>query len=289
MRLSQRYMLFGALIGILAPSGLFLFAVTTKRAPDPLWLSVILAVGGAIVFAFLGRALGSRDDALKELSETDPLTELANRRSLDRRLDLELSRSRRYGVKGALVMIDLDLFKTLNDRFGHRAGDEVLRRVASILNTEKRAGDLVARYGGEEFAAILSDTTIEEAVNWAERARQRIAACRIGWGNSNLAITASFGIAGASSWAVTKGRLIESADRMLYEAKRRGRNTVVAATHRERRGSRRDASPANASSQTPSATYTDTRGIANKNGASTAYERRTVATVYMPSGKTAPQ
>jgi diguanylate cyclase (GGDEF)-like protein len=229
MRLSQRYMWFGALIGLSAPSALFLFAITTNRNPDLYWLSIVLAVGGAIVFALLGRMIGTRDEALEELSDTDALTGLSNRRSFDRRLDLELSRTWRYGVKNALVMIDLDHFKILNDRFGHRAGDEVLRRVAAILDSEKRAGDLVVRYGGEEFAAILSDTTISEAINWAERARQRIAACRITWEASNLTVTASFGIAGAASWAVTKEQLIESADQMLYAAKGRGRNTVVSA------------------------------------------------------------
>jgi diguanylate cyclase (GGDEF)-like protein len=229
MRLSQRYTRLGALIGLLAPSGLFLFAFTTKRAPDLYWLSIVLAAGGAFVFALLGRMIGARDEALEALSETDALTGLANRRRFDRRLDLELSRTWRYGVKNALVMIDLDHFKRLNDRFGHQAGDEVLRRVGSILNTEKRAGDLVVRYGGEEFAAILSDTTVAEAINWAERARQRIAACRIAWQGANLEVTASFGIAGATSWAVTKEQLIESTDKMLYQAKDHGRNIVVAA------------------------------------------------------------
>jgi diguanylate cyclase (GGDEF)-like protein len=222
-------MWFGALIALLAPGGLALFAVLTKRDPDLYWLSIVLAAGGTIVFALLGRMIGSRDEALAELSETDALTGLANRRSFDRRLDLELSRAWRYGVKSALVMIDLDHFKTLNDRFGHRAGDEVLRRVASILHAEKRAGDLVVRYGGEEFAAILSDTTIDEARNWAERARQRIAGCRIAWQGAELAITASFGIAGATSWAVTKERLVESADQALYAAKGRSRNVVITA------------------------------------------------------------
>jgi diguanylate cyclase (GGDEF)-like protein len=219
----------GALMGLLAPSGLFLFALATRRNPDLWWLSVVLAAGGTIVFGLLGRMIGSRDEALEELSETDALTALPTRRSFDRRLDLELSRVRRYGVKCALVMVDLDHFKTLNDRFGHRAGDEVLRRVGSILDAEKRAGDLVVRYGGEEFAAILSDTTIGEAMNWAERARQRVAACRIPWEGATLAVTASFGVAGAASWAVTKERLVESADQTLYAAKSRGRNVVMAA------------------------------------------------------------
>jgi diguanylate cyclase (GGDEF)-like protein len=238
MRLSHRYTWLGALIGLSAPSALLVFALSTGRNPDLFWLSIVLAAGGTIVFALLGRMIGVRDEALEELCETDALTGLANRRSFDRRLDLELSRTRRYGVKSALVMIDLDHFKKLNDRFGHRAGDAVLRRVASILDTEKRAGDLVVRYGGEEFAAILSDTTIGEALSWAERARQRIAACRIPWAGSSLALTASFGIAGATSWAVTKERLIESADQTLYEAKRRGRNTVVVAADSERQRTR---------------------------------------------------
>jgi len=239
MDLSRRYMWLGALIGLLAPSGLFLFALATKRDPDLYWLSIVLAAAGAIAFASLGRMIGARDEALEALAETDALTRLSNRRSFDRRLDLELSRTRRYGVKSTLVMIDLDHFKLLNDRFGHQAGDEVLRRVGSILDTETRAGDLVVRFGGEEFAAILSDTTTGEARNWAERARQRIAACRIAWGGSSLTVTASFGIAGATSWAVTKEQLIESADQMLYEAKGRGRNIVVSPdSAHERSGAR---------------------------------------------------
>jgi diguanylate cyclase (GGDEF)-like protein len=228
MRASERYMWRGALVGLLAPAGLFLFGIATGRDLDPVWLSLVLAAAGIVAFALIGRVIGSRNEALEELSERDALTGLANRRSFDRRLDLELSRTKRYGVSTALVMIDLDAFKVLNDRFGHPAGDEVLRRVGAALGCENRAGDLVARYGGEEFAAILSDTTTEDAINWAERARQRLAAGWTAWGPSRLTVTASFGVASASSWSVTKTRLVEAADRALYEAKRRSGNTVVA-------------------------------------------------------------
>ena len=125
-------------------------------------------------------------------------------------------------------MVNLDRFKAINDRFGHRAGDEVLRRVGGVLDAERRVGDLVARYGGEEFIAILPHTTIADATNWAERARQRLAAGRFGWGDSQIAVTASFGVSGtSSSWAVTNEQLIEAADQALYEAKRRGGNVVV--------------------------------------------------------------
>lgn len=227
MRTSRRYTLFGVLAGLLAPSALFLFATVSKRELDAFWLSVLLAVGGMIVFALLGRMIGLRDERLEELSETDALTGLANRRHFDRRLDLELSRTRRYGMTSALVMVDLDRFKAINDRFGHRAGDEVLRRVGRLLDSERRAGDLVARYGGEEFIAVLPHTTIADAMSWAERVRQRLAAGRTGWADSDIAVTASFGVSGTSAWVVTNEQLIEAADQALYEAKRRGGDVVV--------------------------------------------------------------
>ena len=230
MRTSNRYALLGAMAGLLAPGALFLFATVSKRALDPFWLSVLLAVGGTIIFALLGRMIGLRDELLEELSETDALTRLANRRHFERRLDLELSRTKRYGITSALVMVDLDRFKAINDRFGHRAGDEVLRRVGGVLDAERRAGDLVARYGGEEFVAILPHTTIADATNWAERVRQRLAAGRFGWGDAHIAVTASFGVSGTSSRAVTNEQLIETADQALYAAKRRGGNVVVTDT-----------------------------------------------------------
>ena len=141
---------------MLAPGALFLFAALSRRELDAFWLSVILAVGtipGSL--PLLGRTIGRRDERLEELSETDALTGLANRRQFDRRLDVELSRTKRYGMTSAVVMVDLDRFKAVNDRFGHRAGDEVLRRVGGLLDSERRAGDFAARYGGEEFIAIL--------------------------------------------------------------------------------------------------------------------------------------
>lgn len=227
MRTARRYTLLGVLAGLLAPGALFLFAALSRRELDAFWLSVILAVGGMIVFAVLGRMIGRRDERLEELSETDALTGLANRRQFDRRLDVELSRTKRYGMTSAVVMVDLDRFKAVNDRFGHRAGDEVLRRVGGLLDSERRAGDLVARYGGEEFIAILPHTTIADAMSWAERVRQRLAAGRSRWDDVDIAVTASFGVSGTSSRVVTNGQLIEAADQALYEAKRRGGNVVV--------------------------------------------------------------
>jgi diguanylate cyclase (GGDEF)-like protein len=227
MRTAGRYTLLGALAGLLAPGALFVFATVSKRALDPFWLAVLLAAGGTTVFAVLGRMIGLRDERLEDLSESDALTNVANRRAFDRRLTLELSRTKRYGISSALVMIDLDRFKAINDRFGHRAGDEILRRLGSLLDSERRAGDLVARYGGEEFVAILPHTSMTAAKNWAERVRQYLAASRTHWKGTDIAVTASFGVAGTSWWSATNDQLIEAADQALYEAKRRGGNVVV--------------------------------------------------------------
>jgi diguanylate cyclase (GGDEF)-like protein len=123
-------------------------------------------------------------------------------------------------------MIDLDHFKALNDQFGHRAGDEVLRQLGRLLDAEKRTGDLVARYGGEEFVALLPHAEAQAAVGWAERVRQRIAATRISFEGGTLEITASFGVAGAAPDGAASD-LVEAADAALFEAKRAGRNRVV--------------------------------------------------------------
>jgi diguanylate cyclase (GGDEF)-like protein len=228
MRLSKRYALLGALAGLLAPAVLYGYTAVGHRTIDALWLAVLLAVAGVTIFSLLGGMVGQRDQILERLAVTDALTGISNRRSFDERLAMEVERTKRYGVACALVMVDLDRFKALNDRFGHQAGDEVLRRVAGLFESEKRAGDMVARYGGEEFAAILPHTTVADAAAWAERLRTRLAHTRIEWGDAeDLRITASFGVAGTSSWTAASGWLIDGADRSLYEAKRRGGNVVA--------------------------------------------------------------
>lgn len=200
-----------------------------------------LIAGGVLTFGTAGWMIGRRDDALearnKELSRlsaslqalsvTDPLTGLANRRSLDERLAIEIAEANRYGTTLSLVMMDLDQFKQLNDRHGHLAGDSVLRAVANLLNEEKRRVDLVARYGGEEFLAVLPHTNAEAAAAWAERVRQRLAQTALAHEGALLHLTASFGVAQARPPDDTPERLIEATDMALYEAKRAGRNCVA--------------------------------------------------------------
>jgi diguanylate cyclase (GGDEF)-like protein len=250
VKLSTRYTLLGAAVGLLAPVGLFIHASAVGQTFDPFRLSLALAVGGTTIFAIVGRLIGQRDDLLvernrdlaalsrrlHELSTIDALTEIQNRRSFDERLHMELDRTRRYGVPCALVMIDLDRFKIVNDRHGHLAGDEVLRHVAALLEAEKRSGDVIARYGGEELAAILPHTEAADAAAWAERARARIEDAPTRFHGEAIAITASFGVASASPLTNDGASLIEATDSALYAAKRRGGNAVVAneTLHRSR-------------------------------------------------------
>jgi len=243
VRLSVRYILVGVFVGLLAPATLLLYGLATRQAFDPIWSSVALAAGGVTIFATVGGMIGRRDeillarnrelamlsDQLRALSTIDALTGINNRRTFDERLEMELARTQRYGASCSLVMIDLDRFKLANDRHGHRAGDQILRHVARVLDAEKRSGDMIARYGGEELVAILPHTEAAAAYVWAERVRARIASERTRWRDTTLGITASFGVASAPPHDQSPAALVDAADRALYEAKRRGRNVVVVA------------------------------------------------------------
>ncbi|MFL9923808.1 diguanylate cyclase [Herbaspirillum lusitanum] len=167
---------------------------------------------------------------LEELSTTDGLTGVANRRRFDDALATELRRATRAQTPVALLMLDVDFFKKYNDRYGHQDGDECLRTVARLLQTTaRRASDLVARYGGEEFALILADSDVATAVQHAEHICAAIAALRIPHAGSPFAyVTASIGVAVVlPDEHMTPERLLRSADQALYHAKYQGRNRMV--------------------------------------------------------------
>ncbi len=170
---------------------------------------------------------------LEELSGTDGLTGLANRRRFDEVWAAEWQRAARHGLALAVVMIDVDGFKAYNDDRGHQAGDECLRRVARVLaDTVQRSGELAARYGGEEFVVVLPGADGEQARGLAERIRQAVQAEAIVHARAPHAgvVTVSAGVASAVPQPDTPPQaLIEAADAALYEAKRQGRNTVVPA------------------------------------------------------------
>ncbi len=166
---------------------------------------------------------------LYEMAMVDGLTGLFVRRYFDARIEEEIERSRRYGTPFAVVMMDIDDFKKLNDTHGHLAGDRVLRDLAAIVKQQMRGVDTAARYGGEELALILPRTELVSALNQAERIRAGIADHRVPAGDDGpvLSVTASFGIAAyPESGATTAEELVRRADRALYRAKKSGKNRV---------------------------------------------------------------
>ncbi|HEY6911224.1 MAG TPA: diguanylate cyclase [Myxococcales bacterium] len=166
-----------------------------------------------------------------ELSFTDPLTGVANRRQLLVRLEQEVSRSARFGEPLSLLMIDLDLFKRVNDAHGHAVGDGVLRGVALALAQNVRRIDVVARIGGDEFCVLLPRAAKHEALEVAEKLRRAVAAAELPGpqGQPPLFITSSAGVATLRVDADDAPGLMDRADAALFEAKRLGRDRVVQA------------------------------------------------------------
>jgi two-component system cell cycle response regulator len=161
----------------------------------------------------------------RALAETDPLTGTYNRRALDDRLGSELERAGRYGSKLAILMLDIDEFKRVNDTYGHRAGDQVLCQLATILRRELRAVDMVARYGGEEFVVVLPETNQQGARNFAERILKRVAEHDFGEPGTPVHVTISVGVATYPEVHTERPEaFLAHADQRLYQAKRDGRN-----------------------------------------------------------------
>ncbi len=162
---------------------------------------------------------------LHELAVTDGLTQVANHRHFQDRLREEFRRAQRYDDPLALILVDLDHFKNVNDNFGHQIGDEVLKATAACVKAAVRETDFVARYGGEEFAVVLPKTHLAGALTVAERIVAEMA--RIKAGPAGLRVTASFGVSGFPGRSVnTSEQLIRTADEALYRAKREGRNKI---------------------------------------------------------------
>jgi diguanylate cyclase (GGDEF)-like protein len=164
---------------------------------------------------------------LEMLAAIDWLTGIYNRRHFETLARAELARCQRYMRPLSILMLDVDHFKAINDRFGHAAGDRVLQTIAALCRGAKRDSDVVARLGGEEFALMLPETTEAAAVQLAERLRQQVLECAPTVDGEKLDVTVSIGIAGASLRTSGIEALLRRADQALYEAKRKGRNRVV--------------------------------------------------------------
>jgi diguanylate cyclase (GGDEF)-like protein len=171
----------------------------------------------------------------RELAMRDELTGLANRRALELMLSDEVTRSLRHGRPLSILMADVDHFKSINDTYGHRAGDEVLRGLARLLAEKLRSIDKAARYGGEELLVMMPETPIAEAWRVAERVRNAVAEHTFvvdpedAGARIPVRLTASVGVAGMPENAESVEGLVEKADKALYDAKNQGRNRVVMA------------------------------------------------------------
>ena len=223
--------------------------MVSRRPPTASWIAAelrsqpfvyaYLLVGTLIMMSILGWIVGRKEDLLEELSVTDPLTGLANRRRLRGAFSDENARAARYGTPLALLLIDLDNLKTINDRHGHACGDRALQLVAESLRTSSRATDLAARYGGDEFIVLAVNTSATEALALAHR---------IGATVRRLGAPAASAARGASPWsrgvdrrcrpraaaAPTFESLHAAADQALYAAKAAGRDCAVAAAPEEK-------------------------------------------------------
>ena len=195
-----------------------------RRAAIAALLTLVLAAALAVPLA---RPLARRFGELTDGAERDPLTGLANRRTFDARLAEELDRARRYRTHVALVIVDVDNFKQVNDRYGHQVGDELLRSFAGALTSCLRELDLAARFGGEEFALVLPGANTDDACRIAEQIRQAVASVDVAAAaDEPLRVTASFGAADFPS-CTTPDELVALADERVYAAKRSGKDRVV--------------------------------------------------------------
>jgi len=166
--------------------------------------------------------------ALLRRATTDPLTGVGNRAALEARMELELESAARSGHGVAVIMIDVDRFKSFNDTHGHQAGDRVLQAVARTLDDNIRKVDCLARYGGEEFIVVAPNTCEEGALTLAERLRSAVELLRVGWDGKALKVSISLGVSVAAqvSGSGDASELIRIADEQLYSAKCGGRNRV---------------------------------------------------------------
>ena len=171
-----------------------------------------------------------RERQVRLLSRTDVLTGTHNRRHILELLERELARSRRLGSALTVVMLDLDNFKHINDRFGHATGDRVLQAVARLLLANVRGHDAIGRYGGEEFLLLLADTGLDGATTLIERCRRQLEAASVDSDNgTGVGISGSFGLACTEQFpGHNSAQLLKAADQALYRAKAGGRNRVEA-------------------------------------------------------------
>lgn len=234
-----------ALTGVLTPHT-FLDSGAVQSLTFVTTFSVSLLTSLGFVFMTKERA----DETNRRLAALDELTGIANRRFIISALDRDVARAIRTRESMAVMMVDIDHFKRINDSYGHLAGDAVLRSVADLIQHRIRAQDIVGRYGGEEFLVVLADTSLQGAQQLAEQLRTAVESALCRHAGESLSVTVSIGVFGGrlepgDSW----DQIIHAADMALYDAKQSGRNRVEMAqaihgvTHRGVTGGSPDTFP----------------------------------------------
>jgi diguanylate cyclase (GGDEF)-like protein len=227
--------LMSVLVSVLVTMAVVLSMGSVETLPMDLTVAVLVPLVVAPLVSH--RAMGLLYEVeearvlLHQLAIRDGLTQLYNRRFFMGKLDIELERARREGSPLSVLLMDLDHFKSINDRFGHATGDEVLARFASVLMEATHPYDLVARHGGEEFVALLPGASLKEAQGVAERVREAAQDIRFtlpgNGSHTEHGLTVSVGISGPGGGEESASALLERADRAVYAAKAAGRNRTV--------------------------------------------------------------
>jgi diguanylate cyclase (GGDEF)-like protein len=215
------------ILGFLQLVGFYIIYIDViGRLRDTLRLEVVHLQEGSARSESITEELRSANLRLREMSHTDELTEVGNRRNFDMRLREEISRSGRFGHAFSLLMIDIDAFKKFNDEFGHPKGDRALRALGALMRSVSREGDVPCRVGGEEFAFILPETGKGDAMSFAERFRKGVETSIMA-PDGSYALTVSVGLASYPDDGKTPEEILWAADEALYESKRTGRNRVT--------------------------------------------------------------
>jgi diguanylate cyclase (GGDEF)-like protein len=217
--------------GFTIAAALRFLAISTADSDALYYYGLPLSMVAASILVALGvadRLLAQRvalSDAERR-AQTDPLTGVLNRRSLIERLDAACTRAKARGLPIALLFIDLDHFKQINDTFGHLAGDACLCAIIEPIHAELRHSDVIGRYGGEEFVVILSSADAAAATPIAQRILERVADVRVSGFGSPISVTCSIGIATSDTSGIWGEPLLAQADAAVYVAKRSGRNQI---------------------------------------------------------------